>query len=99
MTVSFIGVKIIYYLLLFVIWTLLTRFSVRNGKHFGSSLLFFGSEHSSAKVAKISAFPLKLITNLMSRNTARMHRMFLSFRNVFNIDQQVLELVVLSDNF
>ena len=51
------------------------------------------------KLAKISAFPLKLITNLMSRNTARMHRMFLSFRNVFNIDQQVLELVVLSDNF
>ena len=72
----------------FDIWTLLGHISVRNSKFFGSSLLYFGSEHCSAKnVLKSSAFSLKSITNLLSRNTGGMHRIFLSFKNVFNIDQ------------
>ena len=55
---------------------------------FGSSLLFFGSEHCSGKnVFKSSAFSLKSITNLSLWNTGRMHGILLSFKNVFNIDQ------------
>ena len=72
----------------FDIWTLLRRCSVRNSKFFGSSLLFLGSEHFSAKhVLKSSAFSLKSIANLLSWNTGGMHGIFLSFKNVFNIDQ------------
>ena len=78
---------IIFIMLSFDIWTLLRRFSVRNSKFFGSLLLFFGSEHYSAKnVLKSLAFPLKFIANLLSWNTAGLHGIFLSFKNVFNID-------------
>ena len=79
---------IIFIMFSFNIWTLLRRFSARNSKLFGSSLLLFGSEHCSAKnVLKSSAFSLKLITNLLLWNTGVMHGIFLSFKNIFNIDQ------------
>ena len=63
-------------------------FSIRNSTFFGSLLLFFGSEHCSAKnESKSSVFSLKSITNLLSWNTGVMFGIFLSFENVFNIDQ------------
>ena len=68
-------------------WALLRRFSVRNRNFSGTSLLFFGSEHCSAKsVLKSSVFSLKSITNLLIWNTGGIHGIFLSFKNVSNID-------------
>ena len=91
---------IIFVTFSFDIWTLLRRFSVRNSTVFGSSLLFFGSEQCSAKnVLKSLAFSLKSITNFLLSNTGGMHRIFLSFKNIFNIDQYASELVFLLDNF
>ena len=79
---------IIFIVFSFDIWTLLRRFSVRNSKLFGSSLLVFSSEYWSAKnVLKSSAFSLKSIKNLLLWNTGGMHGIFLSFKNVFNVDQ------------
>ena len=72
----------------FDIWTSLRRFLLRNCKFFGNSLLFFGSEHCSAKnELKSSAFSLKSKPNLLSWKVGGMHKIFLSFKDVFNIDQ------------
>lgn len=90
----------IFIIVSFEIRTLLRRFSVRNDKLFGSSLFFVDNEHCSAKhILKSSAFSLKSVTNLLPWHTEGMQGIFLSFINVFSIDQWVLWLVVLSDNF
>ena len=72
----------------FYIWTSLKRFLLRNSKFFGNSLFFFDSEHCSVKnVLKSSAFSPKSKPNLLSWNVGGMHKIFLSFKDVFNIDQ------------
>ena len=95
-----LGLFSIFITVSFEIRTLLRRFSVRNDKLFGSSLFFVDNEHCSAKhILESSAFSLKSVTNLLSWHTGGMQGIFLSFINVFNIDQWLSWLVVLSDNF
>ena len=77
---------IVFIMFSFDNWTLLRRFSVRN---FLVARYYFLAVNIALQknVLKSSAFSLKSITNLLLWNTGGMHGIFLSFKNIFNIDQ------------
>ena len=68
--------------------------SVSFGRLLGKTLLLFNKVHWLAKnISKSSASSLNLGANLFSWKSGGIQGIFLSFRNVFKIDQYVFELV------
>ena len=73
----------------FDIWKIIRCFSGKNSKFFGSSLLFFGSEHCFAKKCgkKFSFFSKINNEFIIMKYWGNAGNRFLSFRNVLNIDK------------